>query len=243
MKKVPIAKLALKDFSNTALLAYAIKVNTALSTTPGSTNFTIPAAFIQPGPATIAPATPTFGNQINTYKAALGAAYKGSKVQTAAKNAAKQAIIQTLQIYWEVVNETARATTGDYQGYPALEALVLTSGFSTIDGSDRIGPLDAPMIRSIESPAPGQIKILLNKFSKSGKQRTKKVPGVNVYEVRYRTAAAGAIPAGPWQTFVSSAYFMTIEDLNPGTKYDIIIKAIGADSISAETAQRSIVVI
>ena len=101
------------------------------------------------------------------------------------------------------------------------------------------------MIRSITSPEIGQLKLVLNKFSKSGKQRTKKIRGARVYEINYRTSAIPGvvpIPSGPWITDISSSYFYLKEDLSSGS-YDIFIRAKGANKISAPTMTRQVVVL
>lgn len=231
MKRVPLAKLRFKELSNTALVTYANKHRLAILAAPGLTNF--------PDVPFDAAALATL---ITNFRLALAAAYKGTKTQTATKDSTRELLVQAMQQNWAYVNQILNASAGDFTGYPAIRAFGSTSGFEITNFSTPAGPLDAPMIREITSPAPGQIKILLNKFSKSGKQRTKKIRGTKVYEIRYRTSATPGFPAGPWLTFISSSYITLIADL-ASVSYDIVIVAKGANLISAETTQRQIVVI
>jgi hypothetical protein len=232
MKRVPLVKLRFDKMSQTALVTYANKHRLAVAVAPGLTNYPdlpVPAAAL----ATL----------ITDFRLSLAEAYKGTKTQTATKNQAKTVLSNALRQNWNYVNQIVIQYSGIFPQYSEAAAFAATSGFDVQTNSTPAGPLDAPMIRSITSPAPGQMKIILNKFSKSGKQRTKKIVGAAVYEINYRTSAAGVTPAGPWQKAVSSAYFWQVSGLAAGS-YDVYITAKGANTQqTAPTVTRQVTVI
>jgi len=231
MKKVALAKIPFKKLSQARLSSYANKHRAAIAAAPGSLNFPDP-------PFTAAMLT----TKISTYNTALAAAYKGSKTQTQVKDQAKTDLITALRANWLYCNQDPSTFSQAYLQYDEQKAFMETSGFSVNGFSTASTGVRSPIIRSITSPEIGVLKVIMNAFSKSGKQRTSRVQGVKTYTLNYRIAASGTTPAGPWLQFLSPSYIITLSGLASGA-YELFIVANAPKNLPSPTTTRTVVVL
>lgn len=150
-------------------------------------------------PAALTTATTAFQN-------ALAAAGGGGVAQTAAKDAAHDALLNLLR---QEANYVQGVAGGD-------EPTILSSGFQAAAvGHSPQSPLVKPVITEIVNEASGQLLL-----------RVKPVANAHAYEVQTSTGA------GAWQaagTF-TQARRIVIPGLTPGTIYNVHVRAIGGST-------------
>lgn len=165
-----------------------------------------------------------FQTDITAYKNALAAAIKGSKAQTATKDAAKKTVQYDLRILSVYVTQIAQAQYAINKDTTAVTDIINLSGFkiSKTPGTiAALGGISAPQIRHAVSRNSGEISFVTRNYKQGN--RAKKT-----YQVNYRTSAVGTTPAGPWQTqTITGGNKMTITGLNIGVSYDYQIAVIG----------------
>ncbi|MBI5685916.1 MAG: fibronectin type III domain-containing protein [Verrucomicrobia bacterium] len=135
----------------------------------------------------------------------------GGKEATAVKNAKREALITLLRKLAAYVQENCN---------DVLETL-LSSGFKAASTTHAQSPLAKPTIVGVTNgPDSGQLGV-----------KVTPVPNAKSYELRYAILTAPGAPI-PWQhggTFTDSRH-MLLEDLTPGTMYQIQARAIGGST-------------
>jgi len=140
---------------------------------------------------------------LGTFDTAIAAALAGGKTLTAAKNAARDALVAALRkiaAYVQIVAD------GDM-------ALLLASGFSAANASrSQQTKLEIPLILAVENEGTTKLTV-----------RLQSVPRAKSYEVR---AVNGATtPAA--SVIATQARRIIVGNLTPGTTYNIQARAIG----------------
>jgi hypothetical protein len=180
--------LSFTRFADEVLVAFALKIIKMMT---GNVNFQNP----KPSLADLQAGVDAFSN-------AMAASEDSGKAGTAAKNAAREALIGLLRVEANYV-EGEKSTD--------LSAL-LSSGFDTVKTDHTQIPLPKPVIDRIENPGTTQIGL-----------RLQPVPTARAYEVRISYGTNG------WQAvgvFTQSRQIL-IENLTPGTTYSIQARAVG----------------
>lgn len=176
-----------------------------------------------------------FQTDINAFRTTSVSAIKGSKADTAAKNAARLVVKRDLQQLAYYVTQIAQATYTVNKDITAVQNLILESGFKISKGpaiSNATTGIQTPIVRKAISKALGTLNFIIRNYTK-GKR------GKKTYQINYRTSEIPAVPpvttptpAGNWETFtVSGSNKITITGLIPGVKYDYAIAAIGGIDI------------
>lgn len=150
------------------------------------------------------PAVPlaTITTDNNTFVAAMAAAAQGGTQLTAAKNAAREALMELLRSQAAYVLSTAQND---------LE-VILSSGFE-VNKTDRTRrPLTKPAITNIDNFASTQLMV-----------RMSPVDNARSYEVRTRVGSAEWQNAG---VFTKSRGVL-LDNLTPGATYDVQARAVG----------------
>jgi Fibronectin type III domain len=152
----------------------------------------------------VAPAD--LGTATSTFQDALAAAAGGGVAQTAAKDVARDALLNLLR---QEANYVQGVANGD-------EPTILSSGFQlAAAGHSPQSPLAKPVIAKIINEASGQLLV-----------RVKPQANAHAYEVQTSTGT------GAWQaagTF-TQARRIVIPDLTPGTTYNVHVRAIGGST-------------
>lgn len=140
------------------------------------------------------------------FQNALVAAAQGGRALTAAKNAARQALVAALR------------TNATYvQGIAAQDpAMMLTSGYNVNSTNRAQSPMDVPSVVSILNEATTQLTV-----------RLQPVNNAAAYQVRM-SANGGAA----WQPTVDStqARRIVLSNLTPGTVYTVQSRAVGGST-------------
>jgi hypothetical protein len=141
---------------------------------------------------------------------ALVAQSEGGKLATATKKNKRAALISLLRQLATYVQ-----TTSDNH----LEKL-LSSGFQAASFNSAQSPLENPGVPRLINGVSGQLII-----------RMKPVPNARCYEARIAPIAADGT-LGPWQSgiFLTSTRYMALNDLKPGCRYQVQIRAIGGST-------------
>lgn len=181
------------------------------------------------------PAIPlaTLVGYINTYNAMLASSVKGSKTDTASKNAAKGTLVNALRVQAKYVTQTAYnliATSSIMeQQLQAMRTIILSSGFEISKVPNPVadtGGLDLAIIKKVISDQPGNIHILLRQYATPKR-------GTKTWQIQYRTALEPGtvpVPAGPWQTNTYTSGNIYIDGLTSGKTYDYQIAAVGGNN-------------
>lgn len=217
--RLPQADVDFKNLTNTDLAKYAQTVHDLM--TENDAIFDTP-------PVSMA----ALQSSINAYKAALAAAIKGSKAQTAAKNSAKESlklILKQLAGYVNTIVVSSNAG-GSVTNLTALRSLVSLSGFKIskdpLPVANNTG-LEIPIIKIAESVETGKLHLLLRQY-------TKAKAGTFMWQVAVRTSAVPGTPgtpAGPWQYYQLTNGNINIEALTSGISYDYQVAAVGGRDV------------
>ncbi len=142
---------------------------------------------------------------LTTFADALAAAAQGGLQNTAAKNAAREALLTLLR------------TEASYVQGVASDDLtkLLSSGFSNISTNRASAPLPRPDIRAIENDMSTQLVVRLGP-----------VANARAYELQARTGTGNWQPAGVF----TKARRIVLEDLSPGTIYTLQARAVGGSA-------------
>lgn len=139
-----------------------------------------------------------------TFNDALAAAAQGGPAETAAKNAARNALAGLLR---QEANYVQGIAMNDL-------AMLLSSGFNNINTNRAQSPLVAPSIIGIDNEMSTQLVV-----------RSQPVDNARAYEVQYKNGA-GWLPAG----IFTQARRITVTDLTPGTTYTVQARAVGGST-------------
>ena len=138
----------------------------------------------------------------NTFDAAIVAAAQGGTQLTAAKNAARAALIELLRAQAAYVQSLAQYD----------QTLLLSSGFWNTSTERTRKPLPKPAITNIDNFASTQLLLKVSPLDNA-----------RAYEARVRVGTQ------PWQNVgvFTKARGMLLPDLIPGTMYDIQVRGVG----------------
>ena len=142
------------------------------------------------------------GKLLATFDNAVGAAMDGGASLTAAKNAAREALLAALRKIAAYVQMMADQD----------EALLRTSGFTPVISSRSQAKLATPVIISVDNA--GTTKLSL---------RLKSVPNARSYEIRAINGAA--VPAA--SVISTQTRRVVVGNLTPGTTYTLQARAVG----------------
>ncbi len=146
--------------------------------------------------------------QYTTFHNACAAAAEGGKIARAARDAART-----------VLDTSLRAIAAYVQSIAGQDLTVLlSSGFEAINTSRTQTPLETPNFTKIEHGNTTQLFISVTT-----------VPNARSYEVQAKTGT------GNWQTVsvVAQSRKIVLENLTPGTVYDLQVRAIGGSTGSS----------
>jgi hypothetical protein len=142
---------------------------------------------------------------LSTFTATLAATAQGGTQATAAKNAARDALVALL-----------RKEANYVQGIASTDlAMLLSSGFEAINSNRSQSPLDKPSIVQINNEASTQLVL-----------RLQPVDNARSYEVRVSYGANGWQAAGVF----TQARRVVLTNLTPGTNYNIQARAVGGST-------------
>lgn len=142
----------------------------------------------------------------DTFTAALAAAAGGGVQATAAKNAARDALLVQLR---QVANYVQGAANNDL---PTL----LSSGFEATNGNTSQSQLDKPVILRIENEISTQLLVRLTPITNA-----------RAYEMRTSVNGNGGWhPAGVF----TQARRVPLTELTPGTTYNVSARAVGGST-------------
>ena len=153
---------------------------------------------------------PTIDTQQQTFSAALIAAANGGTALTAAKNAARAVLVDSLRQNALYVQNKCNNDL----------ATLLTSGYQAASTNHAQTVLAQPVIQDLINGNSGELVA-----------RVKPVANAHAYEARYAVIGTGGTP-GPWQNggLFTSTRGLTISGLTPGTTYTVEVRAIGGST-------------
>jgi len=140
-----------------------------------------------------------------TFDAALAAAAQGGTQATAAKNAAREALIALLRQEASYVQSVANNDL----------TVILSSGFQVNSPNTGRSPLDKPAIQDVENVASTQLLVRLSP-----------IDNARAYEVRMSYGTNGWQVAGVF----TQARRIVLQNLTPGTSYNIQARAVGGST-------------
>ncbi len=148
--------------------------------------------------------------QLTAFSESLIAHAQGGTAATAAKNAARAAVVDSLRqnaLYVQTKCNNVLAT-------------LLSSGFQAASTNHAQSPLAQPVIQDLVNGNSGELVA-----------RVKPVTNARAYEARYAVIGDGGTP-GPWQSggLFTSTRNLTVVGLTPGTTYVVEIRAIGGST-------------
>lgn len=162
--------------------------------------------------AALATATTTFSD-------ARAAAAMGGPAQTAAKDAARDALVVLLRQLATYVQTTADNDL----------AMLLTSGFEAVSTNRASVALPQPTVLDVLNAGEGKLKL-----------RVEAMKNVRMWEVRYSSTPGTWVLAGCF----NSTRDMTVTGLTPGMLYTLEVRALGgstgASEWSSSTSHRSL---
>ena len=147
---------------------------------------------------------------LDNLSTAIAAQAQGGTAATAAKNAARDALVALL-----------RQLAGFVQAHCGNDlATLLSSGFDAVSTNRASMPLPKPVIRTILNGNSGQLLVTVAP-----------VANAKCYEGRYAAIGAGGTP-GPWQSagLITNSRSMPMNGLTPGTMYTFQFRAIGGST-------------
>ena len=141
----------------------------------------------------------------DVFEAAITAAYSGGPQQTAAKEAARSAVLDALR---KNANYVQTLASHDLE-------MLLSSGFTAVSTNRAQAPLDQPVIATIENL--GTTKLLV---------RATPILNARNYQVQMSTGT------GAWQDvgIFTQARRIVLESLTPGTIYNVRLRALGGST-------------
>ena len=145
--------------------------------------------------------------QLTAFSDALLAHAQGGTTATAAKNAARAILVDSLRqnaLYVQTKCNNVLAT-------------LLSSGYQAASTNHAQTPLAQPVIQDLINGNSGELVA-----------RVKPVPNARAYEARFAVLGAGNV-LGPWQSggLFTSTRNLTLTGLTPGTTYAVEIRAVG----------------
>jgi len=141
-------------------------------------------------------------DMVNTFVAKLAAAEGGGLMETAQKNAARDALVDGLR-------QDAIFIQGKCNGDLAT---LLSSGYQNINTNRTQAPLPAPIIANIGNEMSTQLAL-----------RLQPVQNARAYEVQYKNGTGGFQMAGVY----TQARKIVVSNLTPGSVYTVQARAIG----------------
>ena len=157
------------------------------------------------------PVTATvLGGHLKTFQDALAKASKGSVDDTTAKDNARAVVVEDLRVDAAYVEEKA--------GGVAL-TITSTGYLTTTHEHSPVATMPKAMIKQIINSATTQLTVLVQP-----------IPNAHSYEAQIQTGS------GAWQTVATSsrARGILIQNLTPGTTYNVRVRAIGAGNSYGE---------
>ena len=147
-------------------------------------------------------AAAAFKAKVLAYNEAAGKSLGGSTADTAARKALR---VELTGVVDELADWTDKSANGD-------AAIIVAYGFEHTDTVKSSSPLAAPRIRAVKTINGGKFKLLVIAVLKA-----------RGYEVQVRAGA------GPWMTQAPfpSTRNMILQNLVPGTNYQIRVRAVG----------------
>jgi hypothetical protein len=142
---------------------------------------------------------------LTTFNNALAAAAQGGPTQTAAKNAARDALVALLR---QEANYVQGVASDDL-------AKLLSSGFQNINTNRAQSPLDIPSILEIDNEMSTQLAVSLQP-----------VANARAYELQVKNGTGGFQPAGVF----TQARKVVVTNLTPGATYTFQARAIGGST-------------
>ena len=145
--------------------------------------------------------------QLTAFSDALIAHTQGGTTATAAKNAARSVLVDSLRLNALYVQTKCNNH---------LDTL-LSSGYQAASTNHAQTTLTQPVIQDLINGNSGELVA-----------RVKPVANARAYEARYALVGTGGTP-GPWQSggLFTSTRNLTLTGLTPGTTYTVEIRAIG----------------
>jgi len=148
--------------------------------------------------------------QLTAFSEAMVAHAQGGPTATAAKNAARAVLVDSLR------QNALYVQTKCSSDLPAL----LATGYHAASTNHAQTPLEQPVIGDLINGNSGELVA-----------RLKPVANARAYEARYAVIGAGGTP-GPWQNggLFTSTRNLTITGLTPGATYIAEVRAIGGST-------------
>lgn len=204
MKRLPQADVAFNKLTDSGLLVRTQAIHDGLT---GNATFPTPTITLA-----------SYQAFIDSYAAALSAAVKGSKADTAAKDNAKAILINNTRSICSYVNQViqdlyASATPGNFTGYDFFRRLILSTGFTLSKAVARQGPLSVLRILESRSLTSGQLYI-----------RVSRVPGAKAFLVQTQSLE---VPGEPVLGTTYSNSRITVVGLVNGFGVRFRVAAIG----------------
>lgn len=151
---------------------------------------------------------------IDTYTAALAAAFEGSKAQTAAKNLAKLELMSALRVDAGYVNQIVFNLISGGTTYDDAQTIILETGYELSRDPTPAGPLLIGAVKNAGSFAKGQFSCLIER-----------VPNAIGYQVKYAPDVVDAVTK--FATFTNGR--IVINGLTSGVYYTFELAAIGTN--------------
>ena len=150
------------------------------------------------------------GADRQTFEVALGKSKKGSVADTAAKDAARAVLVNDLRQDAIYVEEKAGGVASK---------ITSTGYLTTTHDHSPVATMPKAMIKQIINSATTQLTVLVQP-----------IPNAHSYEAQIQTGS------GAWQTVATSsrARGILIQNLTPGTTYNVRVRAIGAGNSYGE---------
>jgi len=178
------------QINNGALEAFTANVITSMTGNPEFPTPLVPMADLTAG--------------LNAFSQAIADALNGGRLETAKRNAARQALLGLLRQQAAYVDGVALDLT-----------TLLSSGFEAVNQNRAQIPLPKPVIDRVENPQSAQLAL-----------RLQPVPTARAYEVRISYGTNGWQAAG----IFTQARKIVLNDLTPGTTYTVQARAIGGST-------------
>lgn len=141
---------------------------------------------------------------------AVAAQAQGGPAATAAKNDARETLVESLRQNAMYVQANCNNDL----------ATLLSSGYKAADTNHAQHPLSKPVILGVINAGTGQLQL-----------RAKPVDNARAYEARFAVVGAGGTP-GPWQNggLFTSTRTLILQNLTPGTMYNLALRAVGGST-------------
>jgi hypothetical protein len=142
---------------------------------------------------------------VSDFLSKVAAAESGGRMDTAAKNNSRQALVEMFRQVADYVHLNCHND----------RATLLSSGFQAMSTNRSASPLEQPQRVVVKNGSSGQLVA-----------RVARVPNTRVYEGRIKASA------GDWMrsVFTGDSQHITFDGLTPGTVYTIEVRAIGGST-------------